>query len=127
MMDNSKNLTYKLVKTDRKTLSIYVERDSSVLIRAPTNISQKRLDSIVEKKKFWIYKSKTEIEELNRTRVRRRITNGEGFLFMGKSHRLKIGKNLKSPLALIRDSFYLRKIKLRTLENISSISTRNRE
>jgi predicted metal-dependent hydrolase len=102
-----KDFTYALAKSDRKTLSIYVERDGSVLIRAPKNIPLKTLDEIVKLKSYWIYKSIAELKELNRTGVKREIANGEGFLFMGKSYRLKIEEGVKPPLTLTQGYFTL--------------------
>ncbi len=102
-----KDFAFALARTDRKTLSIYVESDGSVLVRAPRNIPQKVLDSIIKLKGYWIYKSVTELKELNRTKVAREIANGEGFLFMGKSYRLKIEEDLEAPLMLTQGFFKL--------------------
>jgi predicted metal-dependent hydrolase len=65
------------------------------------------LDEIVKLKRAWIYKSIAELKELNRTGIEREIANGEGFLFMGKSYRLKIEEGLESPLTLSQGYFML--------------------
>ncbi len=98
---------YKLVRSERKTMSIYVERDGSILVRAPERIPRKQIDAIMNQKKFWVYKSISEFQELNGSRVRRQIADGEGFLFMGKSYRLMIGRNLDVPLSLQQGYFFL--------------------
>jgi len=107
MICKHKNLTYTLAKSDRKTMSIYVEPDGSVLVRAPKDITQKKLDAILDLKSYWIYKSISEFQELNKTKVTRQIAHGEGFLFMGKSYRLKIDKNTPTPLVINQGYFIL--------------------
>jgi predicted metal-dependent hydrolase len=102
-----KDFTFTVARSNRKTLSIYVERNGSVLVRAPRNIPQKVLNAIIKIKGYWIYKSITELQELNRTKVTREIANGEGFLFMGKSYRLKIEEGLETPLTLAQGFFKL--------------------
>lgn|SRR5487761_627974 len=110
MIYNSNGLKYALEKSDRKTLSIYVERDGEVLVRAPKTISHEQLHSILDQKKYWIYKSKAELRELNSSKIKREIANGEGFLFLGRSYRLKIEEKskLKYPLSLQNGYFLLR-------------------
>ena len=66
MMYAFKDLDFKLEKSDRKTLSIYVERDGSLTIRAPNDITDEKLSKIIERKGHWIHKSKNELEELNK-------------------------------------------------------------
>ncbi len=93
-------------------MSIYIEPNGNVLVRAPKDIPQKKLDAIMDLKSYWIYKSVAELQELNRTKVTRQIAHGEGFLFLGKSYKLKIEKNLKTPLALTQKYFMLHEDKI---------------
>lgn len=107
MMVRQGDLRYKLVGSERKTMSIYVERDGSVLVRAPRRTPKEQIGAIMNKKKFWVYKSISEFQELNQSRVSRKIASGEGFLFLGKSYRLMIQKGLKAPLSLDQSHFLL--------------------
>jgi predicted metal-dependent hydrolase len=107
MITEDGNLKYTLAKSERKTLSIYVVGDGSVFVRAPRSIQEKELDAIIKLKSYWIYKSIAETHELNRTRVARRIANGEGFLYMGKSYRLRLEKDQEMPLTLNQGYFML--------------------
>ena len=52
-----KDITYSLKRSDRKTMSIYVERDGTISVLAPKNLSISKLNKIIELKSFWIYKS----------------------------------------------------------------------
>lgn len=104
-----KDINYNLQRRDRKTISIYVERDSNVTVVAPEHIVEDDLDKIIERKRYWIYKAQSELQELNKTSIKREIVDGEGFLFIGRSFKLRIDDNLMSPLDLSDDYFLLDK------------------
>ena len=88
-------------------MTVYDPTVGSVLVRAPKRIPRRQIDAIMDLKKFWVYKSLAEFQELNTTKITRQIANGEGFLFLGKSYRLMIDKNLKVPLSLEQGYFFL--------------------
>ncbi len=77
-------------------------------MRAPKGINQTQINAIMNRKKFWVYKAIAEFQELNKSRITRQIANGEGFLFLGKSYRLKIENNLNAPLSLEQGYFRLK-------------------
>ena len=49
---------YKLIKTKRKTISLSVNNELQVIVRAPMHVSKKFIDSFVEKHTQWIEKQK---------------------------------------------------------------------
>lgn len=103
------DINFNLQRNKRKTVSIYVEPTGEINVLAPEKISEDELNQIIEKKSYWIYKSLSELEELNSTHVNREIKNGEGFLYFGKSYKLRIKKNLNQPLSLRQGRFHLDK------------------
>jgi predicted metal-dependent hydrolase len=107
MLQKYKDINYNLKKSNRKTISIYVERNGEITIIVPEQISQSKLDSIIESKRYWIYKALVEQQELNKTRVHRELIDGEGYLFLGKSYKLKIENNLPKPVTLNGDYFLI--------------------
>lgn len=107
MICTYKDITYSLIQTNRKTISIYVEPDGSITVRAPKNVDLHKINSIVDLKRPWIYKGIAELKELNSAKANRDLVNGEGYLYMGRSYRLKIERNLKLPLSLTQGFFRL--------------------
>jgi hypothetical protein len=107
MIHSYDGLEYSLIKSNRKTVSIYVEPNGSVLVRAPNEATVKKVNEILEKKRLWIYKALVEFQELNHSKVSRKIANGEGFLFLGKSYRLKLDDNFEKPFSLDKGYFLL--------------------
>jgi predicted metal-dependent hydrolase len=107
MIQTYKDITYKLARSQRKTMSIYVEPSGEVTVRAPKNLEIEKINNILDLKKYWIYTSLSKLKELNDSKIIRQIVDGEGFLYLGKSYRLKIIQNKKSNLVLERGYFLL--------------------
>jgi predicted metal-dependent hydrolase len=102
-----KDIEYVLKKSERKTTSIYIERDGSVLVLAPQPFDVPKIESILEKKRSWIYRSLAEWQDLNRTRVSREYVNGESFMYLGRYYQLEIVRNQFKPLLLKQGKFCL--------------------
>lgn len=92
-------MDYQVIRSERSTTDIIIERDGSVLVRAPTWASDEQVAGIVEAKHYWIYKGLAEWRDLNATRVLREYRSGEGFLYLGRAYRLRLtgdqGEGLK--------------------------------
>lgn len=102
-----KDIEFSLKKSDRKTTSIYIERDGSVSVLAPKPFDMERVEATLEKKRSWIYRNLAEWEDLNRTRVHREYVNGESFLYLGRHYRLNIIAEQNYPLKLKNGQFCL--------------------
>lgn len=100
-------ISYKVIRSRRSTTDIIIERDGSILVRAPKGVNDDRIANIVESKRSWIYQSLVEWRELNATRVLREYKNGEGFLYLGRPYRLLFVSNQEQPLQLKDDRFML--------------------
>ena len=110
-MKNSidESLSYEVVRSRRATADIVIERDGRLLVRAPAAISDKRIEDMVEAKRYWIYRNLAEWRDLNATRVLREYRNGEGFLYLGRSYRLLLVADQEEPLLLKGGRFCLRR------------------
>jgi len=108
MMRTYKDIEYSLVRSRRKTASIYIERDGQVSILVPDKLTDRQVEALLESKRKWIYKSLAEWHDLNARRVHRDYVNGEGFLYLGRSYRLKLVSDLAEPLMLKDGYFCLR-------------------
>jgi len=102
-------LSYEIVRSRRKTADIIVERDGSVLVRAPESIPDERIEDMVEAKRYWIYKTLAEWKDLNAARVLREYRNGEGFLYLGRSYRLLLVADQDEAVLLKNGRFCLRR------------------
>lgn len=103
------DISYQVVRSKRATADIVIERDGSIVVRAPESIPDERIEDMVEAKRIWIYKNLAEWRDLNATRVLREYRNGEGFLYLGRSYRLLLVADQPEPLLLKNGRFCLRR------------------
>ena len=103
-----KDIEYTLVKNRRKTASIYIERDGKISVLVPEKLTNRQIEDLLENKRKWIYRNLAEWQDLNARRVQRVYVNGEGFLYLGRSYRLKLVSDLDEPLMLKDGYFCLR-------------------
>ncbi len=103
-----KDIQYTLKKNKRKTASIYIERDGQVSVLVPDTLSDRQIEALLEPKRVWIYRHLAEWHDLNAARVPREYVNGEGFLYLGRTYRLKLVQHQAVPLMLKDGYFCLR-------------------
>ena len=102
-------IAYEVIRSRRSTADIIIERDGSVLVRAPEWADDNQVANIVESKHYWIFQGLAEWRDLNATRVLREYKNGEGFLYLGRNYRLSLTTDHGEPLQLKNGRFTLRR------------------
>lgn len=93
----------------RKTMQITVERSGELILSAPPNVAQAQLHAFVLEKRFWIYTKLAEKDRLRRKVSTKEFVDGEGFLYLGRSYRLKLVDEQNVPLKLVNGRFTLRR------------------
>lgn len=92
----------------RRTMQITVERSGVLVLAAPLGVQEAQLRDFVLEKRFWIYTKLAEKDRLQRAVPRKEFIGGEGFLYLGRSHRLKLVDAQDVPLKLLSGRFTLR-------------------
>ncbi len=80
-------------RSARTSLGISVERDGSVIVAAPREATADAIKTFVFSKRLWIYQKLSLKKRTNKEKVQREFVNGQGFLYLGKSYRLKLLKH----------------------------------
>lgn len=93
----------------RRTMQITVERDGELVLSAPPEVDEAALRTFVLEKRFWIYTKLAEKDRLQRQVSRKEFVGGEGFMYLGRSHRLKLVDAQDVPLKLAAGRFCLRR------------------
>ena len=75
---------------DRTTIEIVVERDASLVLKAPGGVSVERATRFVIDKRRWIYRKLAEKDALTGPPIVKRFVEGEGFAYLGRSYRLTL-------------------------------------
>lgn len=101
----------KIIRTKRKTIALHITDDAELIVKAPLNANDKTIMGVILKHEKWIVQKKKEIDARNPKSTPKEFVNGEGFLYLGKSYRLKVVDDQEMPLEL-EDQFYLSRIKL---------------
>ncbi|TKA12087.1 YgjP family zinc-dependent metalloprotease [Actinacidiphila oryziradicis] len=67
-----------------------IEADGSLRLRAAEDVATDELRQFLASKRDWVYRKLAEKEVLQHDPVTKELVDGEGFLYLGRSHRLKI-------------------------------------
>lgn len=96
----------KILRSKRKTLSLEVNRNAELLVRAPIFLQSIEINQFIEKRKSWIINKMREAREGNLLKRVKTFSSGEKFLFMGKEYELEITAN-KTPALYFEGKFIL--------------------
>ncbi|MBC3759703.1 M48 family metallopeptidase [Hyunsoonleella sp. SJ7] len=83
-------LEYIVKYSDRKTLNITVERDRSIVVRAPKSLSSERIKEMVYEKRQWIKEKMNHIQKYPLNYSPKEFVSGETLLYLGKNYQLLI-------------------------------------
>jgi hypothetical protein len=99
----------KIIRTNRKTISLQITDNASLIVRAQYNATKEIIENVVVKHLDWIEKKKNNILTRDPKFVKKEFVNGEGFLYLGKSYKLKIINNQGKPLIFQDNYFFVSK------------------
>lgn len=91
----------------RRTVGITVERDGSLVLATPPQVPVEKLEAIVNQRRFWIYTKLIQKEALQSPPDQKSYLPGEGFYYLGRSYRLRLVDNAKTPLRFYQSRFEL--------------------
>jgi predicted metal-dependent hydrolase len=96
-------------KSNRKTVSIFVERDGSVSALVPETLTTKHIQEIMISKSYQIHKNLAEWKQLNERNIIREYVSGQSFMYLGRNYRLKVVNEPLGMLVFKKGIFYLGK------------------
>jgi predicted metal-dependent hydrolase len=88
-----------IIHSKRKTIVLIIQRDGTLIVRAPLRASEKSIREFVEKSSAWIRKKQAQIHAAV-SPVPKQYTRGETFLYLGREVPLEIVKGQKTALVL---------------------------
>jgi len=81
---------YALIREDRKSLSLTVRPDLSIILKAPESASQERIQAFLRKKWLWLEKQLKYFKKYQIKIYEKEYVSGESFLYLGKQYKLKV-------------------------------------
>jgi len=97
-------IEYSILYSDRKTLTIIVHPDCSVLVRSPKEASENSIEERVKKKSKWIAKHLDYFTNFKPKVIQRQFVSGETHLYLGREYRLKIVVDPKEKVVATREN-----------------------
>ncbi len=82
-------IQYKLIRSKRKTVAIYITKNAGVEVRAPLRTSQADIDRFVAEKEDWIKTHLTRREGLNEDKAAFELNYGDSVTLCGKQYPIR--------------------------------------
>ena len=89
----------RIIRSKRRTIALIVERDGSITVRAPRQMSVKAITGFVEKHARWAEKKQAELHSIAPVQPRR-YEAGEQFLYLGHAYPLEVVRGTNGKLVL---------------------------
>ncbi|GAA2232312.1 SprT family zinc-dependent metalloprotease [Kitasatospora cystarginea] len=96
------------VSERRRQVRLTVERDSTVSVTVPPGIGQLELVKLIRSRRRWLYGKLAERALLSNCRPPREYVSGEGFPYLGRSHRLLVVETGSADVRLLRGRLEIR-------------------
>lgn len=84
-----------IVRTKRKTITLVVNSEAELIIRAPLHTPIHVIEEIVEKRLGWIAEKQKAVTERNNRHLLKQFQEGESFLFLGLDYTLAFSPNVQ--------------------------------
>ncbi len=96
----TETIAFDLVRTDRRTLGITVNPDSSVTVAAPHDATEDAILDRLRRRGPWILRAKRDFDALRPRTPPRRYLSGETHWFLGREYRLRVDPTLPPGVSL---------------------------
>ena len=90
----------KIIRSKRRSIALIVERDGSLVVRAPLQASDETIRRLVETKADWIRLTQEKARKLGPAPVRKKFVAGEEFWYLGQRYPLEFVKGRQTALYL---------------------------
>lgn len=81
-------VTYQLIRSRRKSLSIVIGKDGTIQVKAPNWLPKYRIDQFVREKADWIEEQRSQLRMLEQKKAVHTFQEGDCFLVSGEEYRL---------------------------------------
>lgn len=93
---------YKLIKSDRKTLSLTVYPDTSIILRSPENADIIRREQFLKRKWLWLETQLRFFKKYHRKVYKKEYLSGESFFYLGRQYKLKVVREKEEKVILTK-------------------------
>lgn len=90
LLYGQREITYAIERLPRKTLSITVHPDQSVLVRAPVTAEESAIEALLRRRALWVLRQQRFFAQFQPRATPRQYIGGETHLYLGRKYRLRI-------------------------------------
>ena len=108
MQKTKMDINYSIKYSSRKTISIIVERDRSVVVRAPFNTSEELIARELNKRKRLLLKKIEHNYKYPFPKPAKEFVSGEALLYLGKNYKLYVTEDLNETI-VFDNKFFIAK------------------
>ena len=83
----------RIIRSRRKSLSIQIDDQGRVIVRAPRTATDRYIEELISKKRTWIEKKQRLVAERHENREYRDFRDGDRYLYLGTYYPLSIQSN----------------------------------
>lgn len=83
-------IQYSVLYSNRKKLSIIVERDRQVIVRAPIDTSAELIEKEVNKRRFLLHKKINHVQKYETPKPHKEFVSGEAIMYLGNYFKLEV-------------------------------------
>ena len=98
-------MNYQLIRSKRKTLSLNINSNAELIVRAPNRLSVKKIEQFINEKSNWIDKKSISIHAKKPQKPN--YTEGEKFLYLGGEYPLSVNTSHAKGLSFDGQMFSL--------------------
>lgn len=95
---------YKLIRQDRKTLSLTVKPSLDIIVKSPQSADQERIDAFLKRKWFWLEQQLRFFDKYQHKTYRKEYVSGESFHYLGRQYQLIVKRRKSDSVGLIKGS-----------------------
>lgn len=83
---------YLLIKSERKTISLVIEPDKSIIVKAPLKSKGTDIEKFLKRKWPWMKKQIGYFDNFTIKKYRKEYISGESFMYLGRQYKLVVRK-----------------------------------
>jgi hypothetical protein len=93
---------YRLIKQDRKTLSLTVTPELKIILKCPYGATEEKIESFLKRKWFWLEKQLSFFKKYRRNIYQKEYLSGESYLYLGRQYKLVVKRGKDDSVALTK-------------------------
>ncbi|AAK78309.1 SprT family zinc-dependent metalloprotease [Clostridium acetobutylicum] len=103
----NQKVEFSLVRKERKSIKISVNRDFTIEVIAPFNVAEEEIKNVVYKKMKWIIKQMKRMENIIDINEEIKYSDGDAFYIFGTPYRLIVKKGIKNKMRIFGENVYM--------------------